>query len=289
MICTKPNSSNKGRESHCVEVKLEGVPATGLIGTGSDITIVRADLFYHIVEKTGLDASQLKQPDHKTCTYDQTPITLDGQMDMTLSFGKEELQATVYVKLVTPDKLLLSEAVCRQLGIVNYHPSVKAVPRCTAEAVFSLTNVVSDDKKPNATQALTIHDTAVSEPEVKTTEGKRQTGENSKRPGIKFVGNVPAKFSARPLAKRSLGKQSKPGRPPVLRDPPRDSGGNKLGSNEDQDTYNAQHNFISTRKKQKPRRSKTATSKTTSVHCPYSLKSRQPKREKIHYARDELN
>ena len=62
--------------------------------------------------------------------------------------------------------------------------------------------------QPNAIQALTIYDTAVSESEVKTTEGKKQTGENSKRPGVKIVGTVPAKFSATPLAKRSLGKQS---------------------------------------------------------------------------------
>ena len=97
---------------------------------------------------------------------------------------------------------------------------------------------------------------------------------------------MPAKFSARSLAKRSLGKRSKPGIPPVLRDCPRDSGGNELDSNEGQGTHNAQHNLISTRKQQKLRRSKIATSKTMSVHCPYNLRSRQPKREKVHYLSD---
>jgi len=44
-------------------------------------------------------------------------ITLDGQID---SFGKKVICTTVYVKLVAPDQLLLSEAVCCQLGIVSY-------------------------------------------------------------------------------------------------------------------------------------------------------------------------
>jgi len=75
------------------------------------------------------------------CTYDQRPITLDGQMEMTLSFDKKVIQTTVYVKLVAPDELLLSEAVCCQLGIVNYHPSVETIPRCTTEATSRLPNV----------------------------------------------------------------------------------------------------------------------------------------------------
>ena len=40
---------DSGRESLCVEVKIEGVSDTGLIDTGSDITIVQGDLLYQIV------------------------------------------------------------------------------------------------------------------------------------------------------------------------------------------------------------------------------------------------
>ena len=43
MIRTRSYTDN-GRESRCVEVKIDGVPVTGLIDTGSDITIVRGDL-----------------------------------------------------------------------------------------------------------------------------------------------------------------------------------------------------------------------------------------------------
>ena len=88
----------KQRQSSCVEVKVEGISVTGLIDTGSDITIIRGDLFYHIVEIAKLEDINLKPADLKTCTYDQKPISLDGQMDLHISFGKKVICATVYVQ-----------------------------------------------------------------------------------------------------------------------------------------------------------------------------------------------
>jgi len=78
MILTKPNYSNKAKESRYVEVKLEGVPTIGLIDNGSDITIVWGDLFYHIVEKVRLDP---EPSDHKACNYDQTEAHHVGWTD----------------------------------------------------------------------------------------------------------------------------------------------------------------------------------------------------------------
>ena len=49
---------------------------------------------------------------------------------MKVSFCDKTIIATVYVKLVAPDQLLLSETVCRHLGIVNYHPNVQSVEVC---------------------------------------------------------------------------------------------------------------------------------------------------------------
>jgi len=43
----------------------------------------------------------------KACTYDQKPITLDGEIDVSIGFGKETLCTTVYIKLIAPDQLLL--------------------------------------------------------------------------------------------------------------------------------------------------------------------------------------
>lgn len=36
------------------------------------------------------------------------------------------MKTSMYVKMDAPEPLLLSEGVCRQLGIVEYHPEVKA-------------------------------------------------------------------------------------------------------------------------------------------------------------------
>ena len=116
--------------TRCVEVMIEGVPATGLIDTGSDITIIR-DLFYQIVTEAHLKVQSLKAAEQKACSYDQKPITLDGQMDMRIKFGEKVVSTTVYVKLVAPDQLLLSETVCHLLGIVSYHPNVQFVERCS--------------------------------------------------------------------------------------------------------------------------------------------------------------
>ena len=60
MIRTRYDTS-KQKQSSCVEVKVEGVPVTGLIDTGSDITIIRGDLFYHIVETARLEESRLPE------------------------------------------------------------------------------------------------------------------------------------------------------------------------------------------------------------------------------------
>ena len=109
---------------------IEAVPVTRLIDTGSDITIIRGDLFYQRISESGLKVESLKPAEQKACTYDQKPIILDGQMDMKVSFGDKTIIATVYVKLVTPDQLLLSETACRHLGIVNYHPNVQSVEVC---------------------------------------------------------------------------------------------------------------------------------------------------------------
>jgi len=69
-------------------------------------------------------------------------------MDMHISFGKKVICTTVYVKLVSTDQLLLSEAVC-----VSYHPSVQSVPRChSAETAKPTSNRDSEsDTTPNTT------------------------------------------------------------------------------------------------------------------------------------------
>ena len=83
--------SVKKSGSCCVEVLIERVSVTGLIDTGSDITIIRGDLFYQIVAEAHLKIQSLKTAEQKACTYDQKPITLDRQMDIKIGFGKKTI------------------------------------------------------------------------------------------------------------------------------------------------------------------------------------------------------
>ena len=127
-------------KSYCVDVKIEGISTTGVIDTGSDITIIRGDLLYHIVEKANLKIEDLKVPQLKACIYDQKPIILNGQMNMKVSLGDKTITTTAFVKLVAPHKLLLSESVCRQLEIVGYHPNVQTVETKSTLIVESSTS-----------------------------------------------------------------------------------------------------------------------------------------------------
>ena len=61
--------SMKKSESCCVEVMIDGVPVTGIIDTGSDITIIRGDLFYQIVAGIHLKAQSLIAAEQKACMH----------------------------------------------------------------------------------------------------------------------------------------------------------------------------------------------------------------------------
>ena len=45
-------------------------------------------------------------------------------MELDNSFGNKKLKTNVYIKMDAYDQLLLSEGICRQLGIITYHPIV---------------------------------------------------------------------------------------------------------------------------------------------------------------------
>ena len=52
--------------------------------------------------------------------YDGREFRLDGCIDMDITFEGKTLTTTVYIKMNAND----SEGVCRQIGIVTYHPSL---------------------------------------------------------------------------------------------------------------------------------------------------------------------
>ena len=46
-------------------------------------------------------------------------------MDLDITFDGKTMCTPVYIKMDAQDQLLLAEGVCRQLGIVSYHPEVE--------------------------------------------------------------------------------------------------------------------------------------------------------------------
>ena len=108
----------------CAQVMIQGVQACGVVDSGADITIIGRDLFTTIATANKLKKRDLKKPDKVPKTYDRRTFTLDGKLELELSFEDKTLTTNVYVKLDAYDQLLLSEGVCHSLGIINYHPSV---------------------------------------------------------------------------------------------------------------------------------------------------------------------
>ena len=69
-----------------LEVRIEGVPVTGMIDTGSEISIISGELFKTIIDTAQLRSETLKPADRRACAYNEQLISLDGQMDVTIAF-----------------------------------------------------------------------------------------------------------------------------------------------------------------------------------------------------------
>ena len=117
--------TDQGSVPRCVGVQVQGVPAYGLIDSGADITIIGGTLFKKVATVARLKKRDFMKADKVPRTYDQRPFQLDGRMDLDITFGDHTMKTPVYIKMDAHDQLLLSEGVCRQLGILSYHHSVE--------------------------------------------------------------------------------------------------------------------------------------------------------------------
>lgn len=116
---------DRGSKPRRALVEVQGVPSYGVIDSGADITIMGADLFKKVAAAAHLKKRNFKKPDKVPYTYDQKSFNLDGRIDLDISFDGLSMCTPVYVKMDAQDPLLLSEGVCRQLGIIAYHPSIE--------------------------------------------------------------------------------------------------------------------------------------------------------------------
>ena len=111
---------DKGSKPHTVVVDFHEVPARGIIDSGADIIIINGDLFQTVATVARLKKSAFKKPDRIPVTYDQKLFTLDGRMNLDITFDGKIMRTAVYIKMDSHDSLLLSEGVCHQLGIISY-------------------------------------------------------------------------------------------------------------------------------------------------------------------------
>ena len=115
---------DQGSRPQYVDMQIQGAPTLGVIDTGADITIMGGELFKKIVKAARLKKKDFKQPDCTLCAYDRKKFKLHGRMDLEVTFDGKMLVTPIYIKMDAHDQLLLSEGVCSQLGILEYHKNV---------------------------------------------------------------------------------------------------------------------------------------------------------------------
>ena len=78
--------TDHGSHLRRVQIDIAGVPATGLIDTGADITIMGPEPFKKVVAIVGLKKRQFKPEDKLPRTYDCRTFKLDGRLDLDVTF-----------------------------------------------------------------------------------------------------------------------------------------------------------------------------------------------------------
>ena len=145
-----------GSISQCVKVQLQGVPAYGFIDTGADITIIGSK---QVATTARLKKRHFKKADKIPKTYDQKTFKLDRRMDLDITFEGRTMCTPIYIKVGAVDQLLLSEGVCRQLGMVTFHPKVEQWRGCSKKSSKSSSSSPSNQEplipEPTQTSAMT--------------------------------------------------------------------------------------------------------------------------------------
>ena len=103
--------SDEGSKSQCVHVRVKGVPAYGIINTAADIAIIGGRLLKKIATIARLKKKNLKLPDKKPHTYDQRTFTLDGRMNLDITFNGKTMCTPVYIKMDAQDQLLFGRRI----------------------------------------------------------------------------------------------------------------------------------------------------------------------------------
>ena len=91
----------------------------GVVDTSADITIINDPMFKRVAASASLHRRDFKAPDKTPHGYGQKPFRLDGHLNLDIMFGDRTMSTPIYVKMDVKEDLLVSEGVCRRLGIVT--------------------------------------------------------------------------------------------------------------------------------------------------------------------------
>ena len=114
---------SKGSIPQEANVFLQGIPAVGVVDSGAGIAIVSSEVFKEVAASARLWKRDFRPSDKTPRAYDQKPFRL-GMMELDITFADKTMRAQIYIKMDAHEPLLLSEGVCRQLGIITYHQDV---------------------------------------------------------------------------------------------------------------------------------------------------------------------
>ena len=76
----------------------------------------------------------MKAADKTPRTYDYMTFCVDGCLDLDITFKDKTMKTPIYLKMDAKEQLLLCEGVCRQLGIISYHPQVTPGDTCREDS-----------------------------------------------------------------------------------------------------------------------------------------------------------
>ena len=91
---------DKGSKLREVLVDIQGVPATGVIDSGADITIMGAELFKKVASVARLKKSAFKKPDKTPYTYDRQPFSLDGKLELDITFDNCTMRTPKWMPVI---------------------------------------------------------------------------------------------------------------------------------------------------------------------------------------------
>ena len=163
--------NDRGSKPQFAEALIQGVPATGVIDTGADITIIGGELFQKVAAAARLKKRDFKRADKIPRTYDKQTFILHGKLDLDISFGGKTMSTAVYVKMDANDQLLLSEGVCNQLGVVTYHHDVRpGIMQPTTPHATNNTEAIVPMVRVNLLQSVKLPPQSSTVVQVKETE-----------------------------------------------------------------------------------------------------------------------